>query len=147
MSATLSPAQEQALLALLMQRRQMPFAWGARDCCLFAADAVHVLVGRDPAIGLRGTYGTAGQAMRLLKSLGGLAGVLESRFGVLLDRAEAADGSVALIDSRRVAGTLAGQGALGVVWKGRVVAQGGPGLVGLPLAEARSFWRPLEVMP
>lgn len=144
----LTPTQEQAVLALLLQRREQAFAWGARDCWLLAADVVQALHGRDPAAGLRGTYATAGQAMRLLRELGGLAGLLQARVGrPLAQRSDAADGCVALLSTRRVAGTLAGNGALGVVWKGRVVAQGGPGLVGVPLADARSFWQPLAAMP
>ena len=135
------------MLALLLQRKAQPFAWGERDCWLLAADVVHALYRRDPAAGLRGAYATAGQAMRLLRELGGLAGLLHQRVGrPLAQRCDAGDGCIALLGPRRVAGTLAGNGALGVVWKGRVVAQGGPGLVSVPLAAARSFWQPLEVM-
>jgi hypothetical protein len=143
----LTPTQEQALLALLLQRREQPFAWGARDCCLLAADAVQRLTGRDPAHDLRGTYASAGQAVRVLRQFGGLAGLVSSRVGTRLAREDAGDGAIAIVDSTRAAGRLAGHGALGLVWKGRIVAQGGSALVGLPLADAVSFWQPSDVMP
>lgn len=143
----LTPRQEQAVLALLIERRAQTFAWGVRDCFLLAADVVQALHGRDPGADLRGTYTSAGQAMRRLRELGGLAGLLHARVGRPLAREDAGDGAVALLHSTRVAGRLAGDGALGVVWKGRVVAQGGPGLVAVPLADARSFWLPLQAMP
>jgi len=64
------------LAALLAERERLPFAWGERDCCLFAADCVLAVTGVDPAAELRGTYATAGEAGTLLfQRFGG--GVIE----------------------------------------------------------------------
>jgi hypothetical protein len=49
----------------------MPFEWGARDCCLWAADAVRALTGIDIAEEYRGKYNTELQAYRLLQSVTG----------------------------------------------------------------------------
>ena len=46
----------QAADALIAERRLMPFARGTNDCCMFAADAVLAMTGRDLAADWRGTY-------------------------------------------------------------------------------------------
>jgi hypothetical protein len=56
-----------ALLWRFVQDRQStPFAWGAHDCCLFAADWVRELHGIDLAVGIRGKYTTALGAARIV---------------------------------------------------------------------------------
>ena len=62
--ADLQPcAWRQQLDALIASRMAAPFAWGAHDCCLFAADAVLAQTGEDPAAEFRGTYASAAEAL------------------------------------------------------------------------------------
>jgi hypothetical protein len=57
------------LAAFIDERRADPFVWGARDCCLFAADAVAGFTGLDVAAPLRG-YATRFGALRALRRAG-----------------------------------------------------------------------------
>jgi len=50
----------------------MPFEWGSNDCCLFAADWVHRVTGRDPAAPYRGTYSSGVGAQRIIDQAGGI---------------------------------------------------------------------------
>jgi hypothetical protein len=62
-----------AVLAdFIESRRGEPFAWGRQDCCMFAADAVVMMTGIDPAVEVRGRWDSALSAGRLLRSLGGV---------------------------------------------------------------------------
>lgn len=57
------------LSAFIADRRDDPFAWGSRDCCLFAADAVEAMTGADFAVRFRG-YSTKFGALRALRRAG-----------------------------------------------------------------------------
>lgn len=129
-----------ALDTLVHQRAPLPFAWGLRDCAMWAFDAVQATTGRDPAADLRGAYRTAGQALRLLRSLGGLQALATARFGAAVPLATAGDGAVVLLKPTVCAGSSAGHGALGVLWRGLVVAQGDLGLVWVPKSAALACW-------
>lgn len=61
------PDWQMRLAALVDGRAGQPFEWGARDCCLWAADAVLAVTGHDPAAPLRGAYASALQAGRVLR--------------------------------------------------------------------------------
>jgi hypothetical protein len=61
--------------ALVAGARARPFAWGSHDCCLWAADAVQALTGRDPAAQWRGTYSSELGAFRIVFTLGGLPAI------------------------------------------------------------------------
>ena len=71
-NATRPHPWRERLHALVLERRRMPFAWGENDCCLWAADAVLIQTGQDPAATWRGTYATEAEAVALLASLGGV---------------------------------------------------------------------------
>jgi hypothetical protein len=60
------------LARFIEERRSQPFAWGANDCCLFAADWVARATGRDPAAHYRGTYSTGIGAQRIIDKAGGI---------------------------------------------------------------------------
>lgn len=133
------PGAVRRLHALVQARAATPFAWGVHDCCLWAADAVHAATGRDPAAGLRGTYATARQAARLVQRLGGLPALLAARAGACIAVHQAIDGDLCLLR----AGThqrLHGLGAVGVLWRGRVLAPAGHGLVAHPVDVAEQWW-------
>jgi hypothetical protein len=50
--------------------RGRPFSWGVHDCALFAADCALAITGHDPLAAVRGSYGTAQGAARVLRRLG-----------------------------------------------------------------------------
>lgn len=59
----------------LRAEMDIPFQWGQRDCCTFAAAAIESITGIDPAAELRGTYASALSALRVLTDAGGVAGL------------------------------------------------------------------------
>lgn len=64
----------------LIERMREPFAWGAQDCCLFAADWVRLCLLADPAREFRGKYRTEKTGLKLLKEHGGVRGLVSKRF-------------------------------------------------------------------
>ncbi len=127
---------------LLLQRQAQPFAWGVSDCAMWAFDAVLVSTGRDPVPDVRGTYSTALAAARRLRLEGGWPAVCAARIGRAVMPDEAQDGDVAQVHPAHCAEEMAAVGALAVVWRGQLVAQGAQGLVQLPLSAALGVWRP-----
>ena len=75
------PDADDRLRSLIIQRLAAPFLWGAHDCALWAADAVHVQIGVDPAGQLRGRYASARHALRLVRGLGGLPSLVTAVLG------------------------------------------------------------------
>jgi len=75
------PDWQLRLDALVRERRGQAFAWGARDCCLWGADVVLAVIGRDPMADLRGAYGTEAAAREVLGRLGALRHLVTSRVG------------------------------------------------------------------
>lgn len=61
---------ESLLAAHIEAARHTPFAWGAHDCALWAADWVRLCTGEDHAAGWRGRYQTELGAARLLSRRG-----------------------------------------------------------------------------
>jgi hypothetical protein len=59
------------LAAFIEERRYVPFTWGTNDCCIFAADAMLAITGRDFADGMR-NYSTELGAARIIKEAGGM---------------------------------------------------------------------------
>lgn len=119
--------------SFIAARRGMPFAWGANDCCLFAAGAVDALTGEDPARELRG-YTTALEAARLIEACGGLAQIATDALGASVDPSFAAVGDVVLMDN-------AGRQLLGVCNGGTVLAPGEERMVVLGMDAARAAWK------
>lgn len=62
---------EQHLNEFLIERMHTPFAWGANDCAIFAADAILVMTGVDVAEDFRGRYTTDTGAVRSIKKVTG----------------------------------------------------------------------------
>lgn len=89
------------LIALLQERRLMPFEWGKNDCCLFAADAYMALCDKDVASDFRGRYSTELGAYRALKKAGysTIEDVLTARIGVPKVTALPERGDILLIDN------------------------------------------------
>jgi len=54
-----------------LERRELPFAWGANDCCLFPADGILAMTGIDLAADFRGKYTDQASAFALIQSVTG----------------------------------------------------------------------------
>jgi hypothetical protein len=63
--------QTRAYHAFLLERARVPFAWGANDCALFAADGILAITGTDIADDFRGKYSTEAEAFALIKTVTG----------------------------------------------------------------------------
>lgn len=87
---------QQHFADFVAERRDAPFAWGANDCCLFAADCVQALTGVDHAAELR-VYTTALQAARVIEEQGGLRQIATQALGEPLAPAMTAVGDVVLV--------------------------------------------------
>lgn len=64
------PNWRSALVAEIEAHRREPFAWGTRDCALFAADCVRAMVGIDLAAGFRGRYTSERSALEVIAEVG-----------------------------------------------------------------------------
>jgi hypothetical protein len=110
------------------------FAWGTNDCCTFAADWLVVLGKPDPMEGVRGTYQTAKEAMRLYRA--GLLDRVTERLGEPMDNPLCAQrGDIAVVEMAN------GREAAGVVAGEFVAVPGHNGLGFLPLTAAVAAWR------
>lgn len=127
------PDWEASLSALVTQALPRPFAWGAHDCCTWAADAVLAQTGADPAEGLRGTYDDARTALALVQRLGGMAEI-GSRCGRPIPPLMAAHGDIGLVHHE-------GRELLAVCGGAHWLATGPAGLLALPLHLAINAWR------
>jgi hypothetical protein len=55
----------------IIERKDVPFAWGTNDCAIFAADAIQSITGVDIAEDFRGLYTTERGAMKAIKKVAG----------------------------------------------------------------------------
>ena len=127
------------LTAEIDRARKRPFCWGGlsggQDCCLFAADVVFALTGRDFAESFRGRYSSRAEAVALLGARGGLEAVVTGCLGEPLPTALLARrGDVVMVD------TPEGR-ALGVVVGAKAVGAGPQGLTFVPMAGWLKAWR------
>lgn len=138
--STLRPAgAAHRLHSLILDRHDKPFAWGIRDCCMWAADAVYAVTQRDLAHDIRGCYWSARQAIRFVQARGGMYAMVTTRMGNEIDVSDAIDGDVCLL-LPRVHENIPGLGALGVLWRGSILAQGDKGLTVHRTDNASAWW-------
>lgn len=64
------PDWRERLAAFVLERRDAGFVWGARDCAMFAADAIQAMTGDDVLAAWRGAYSSRFGALRALKRAG-----------------------------------------------------------------------------
>lgn len=122
------------LRRLIEQRRYLPLEWGARDCCLWAADFWLAVSGRDFAEGVRGYTNSFG-AYRALRRAGfySVADLIAQR----LARARRPRlGAVVLTGSGPLHTLLIAESAR-LAW-----GQGAHGLVATAIPPAATFWEP-----
>ena len=86
------------MAAFLTEHEETPFVHGQSDCCMFAADWVWRVNGTDPAADLRGTYGTALGAQKVMRGQGGLKSIME-RAGWARTHS-ASDGDIGIVGSK-----------------------------------------------
>ena len=114
-------------------RRNVPFAWGANDCCTLAADWVVEATGVDPIADIRG-WDDALSASRTLEVLGGMRAAVTARMGGPINWMLAQRGDVVMM-------TLDGRPTLGVVISEYAIAPGEEGALLVPLGNADCAWR------
>lgn len=121
------PDWEPRLHRLVANAHRVGFAWGVRDCCLWAADAARAVTGHDFAADLRGTYRDEAGALEVLRRIGGLRGAA-GRAGPRIAPNFAIEGDVGLCRG------MNGKACLGVrvssVWMLKTMT----GLVAVPSA-------------
>lgn len=130
------PDWQLRLQALVQARLMAPFAWGAHDCCLFAADAVQALLGQDPAAALRGQYHTADEAERIVHSFGGLEALATAVLGPPVRVSRARPGDIVLMAAKS---GMDGP-ALGVCNGSTALGPAARGLVTLPTVSGACAW-------
>ena len=121
---------------LVEEARLRPFAWGVHDCCLWGADVVRSITGRDPGAQWRGTYSDALSAGRLLRRLGGIEAVA-AMGGRAIPVAFAAAGDVGLVQANAEDGSHSIGACTGTGW----LVVGESGLLHFPIDSAVSAWR------
>lgn len=115
-------------------RRDMPFEWGANDCCSFAAEWVRIATGRDVYAKWRGRYRGWIGALRFLIVSGSIINIPES---VGLPRIPAR-----AVHRGDLAGVPTKKGiALGVCLGGRIAAPGVTGLEFIRFNRVKHAWR------
>jgi len=124
-------------LALYLQgREKSPFAWGANDCCTFAADAVIAMTGKDAMRALRGRYTSERGAARLIKQAGGLEPLVSRYLGEPLARiAMAGRGDVVLMPNPERGPCLA------ICVGTDAAAAGVEGTILFPMSVALAAWK------
>ncbi len=128
------------LTELVAAARSKPFTRGRFDCVMFAADAVLVVTGRDPAEGFRGTYATAEEAARAMIKYAGrpdVSSVVTKALGVEPsdDVRLARRGDVVAVETEKgeAVGVCVGEFA--------AVPIEGSGLMFIPTRSALRVWR------
>jgi hypothetical protein len=121
--------------AFIEARRNVPFAWGQQDCVLFAADAIQAMTDADPLADVRGHWGTATAAARLLKDRGGLAAAVRGVLGKPIPYCLAQRGDILLLE------LIDGELALGVCVGAEGVGPARNGLIWVPMDHAHMAWR------
>lgn len=126
------PDWQLRLEAFARERRSMPFAWGANDCCIFAADAVELMTGEILRPDLRGQ--DVRQALATLRAEGGVRGIASSVLGEPVSPLMARIGDVVVIEAGK-------RESLAICNGGTAIAPGPDGMVAVSMQMARAAWR------
>lgn len=119
---------------LSLARLQTKFCWGSHDCCLWAADAVLAITGKDFASELRGTYDSAPSAASVLQRLGGVHSIASSALGPPVTPMYATTGDILLVDIHK-------RDTLAVCNNGSILCAGADGLVSIDIQHAKFAWK------
>lgn len=117
-----------------------PWRWGHMDCCAFAGDWIAQATGKDPYRAVRGAYGTATEAKRLIVNAGGFVPLVTSYMAAFETAQHPECGDIGLIETPMNDGLgIAGHALvirLGNWWIGRSES----GIAGVD-AEHKIAWR------
>ena len=103
------PKWPERLADFIEARRDVPFEWAKNDCLMFAADAVVVMTGSDPAAAHRDQYADTKSAANRIAFAGGMRGLMslpEKQIGM----AQRGDVVLAEVDGRESFGVVVGGG-------------------------------------
>lgn len=115
--------------------RHSPFVWGKHDCCLFAANSVLAITGKDYAESLRDSYDSVESAVKVIKQFGGIESIASSLTGISPVSASYADvGDVLLV-------LQCGREMLAVCNGSTMFAPGERGLITLETHTALKTWK------
>lgn len=130
------PDWPERLAAYLCQQRPNRFAWGTHDCANFAAGAVLAVTGCQV---LQLQWAGAADAVRLLRTLGGLQAAVDRQLP-RLQTAELAQRGDVVLAQQLVAGGRARRQFLAVADGARWWAPSVTGLHSGPMAAAATAW-------
>jgi hypothetical protein len=133
-----------ALHEFLLARASAPFAWGAHDCALFAADAIQAMTGVDIAEDFRGKYSDEAGAIAAIGEVCGGSTVADAAAYCAQKHGLAEWGMPLLARRGDLVVVRNGDGSLiaGLIHlNGRhIVAAGEKGLLRLPIRNALRAW-------
>jgi hypothetical protein len=91
----------QRLTSFIAEGAGLPFVWGERDCCTWAAEWARRETGRDPSAAVRARYRTRLGCARYLKRSGGMVAAVAGLVGGvgLSETAEPALGDIGLVET------------------------------------------------
>ena len=112
-----------------------PFEYGKADCLTFVAGAALALGRADPIATFRGRYNSAFSARRLMRSYGGLAGMIEA-IATPIDAGQASSGDWAIVEN------WDGAELVGLVMGSTIWAKAKVGVASCSRARAKKFYRP-----
>lgn len=81
----------------LEQYKDTEFKYGTLDCCLFVANVIRDVTGKDYAAQWRGRYDSEFGALRMVAEHKDLKGLASYAFGNLMPMTDAVDGNPAII--------------------------------------------------
>lgn len=134
------------LSAFLWERDKTPMKWGVSDCTLFAADAIEVMNGSDPAHFFRGKYKNKKEAFKMLKAFagGGLEATTERVFAEMgypeIPVDDANSGDVVLMEVENVDPEAEGYTTGIMANEMTAIAQGKDGLVYVENPDLKRAW-------
>jgi len=127
------------LAAALDSYKTAEFQYGTLDCCLFVANLVQKLTGKDYAERWRGQYADESGAKRMIDEYGTLAGIASAAFGDMQPMADVRDGSPVLIGPPFVEHDSISE-ALGICYNSRIYYLTEKGLAHVSLLFGRGCW-------
>ena len=116
--------------------RDVPFAWGAHDCCTLAARWVEIATGRPVLAPFRAQFGAwddVRTGMRVLVQAGGLNAIVERVLGAPVHPAYASRGDVVQVE-------IDARASLAVVVGDHAAGAGPAGVAFVPRAHWRAGW-------
>lgn len=118
------------LVDYVNEQREIPFKWGASDCCVFVNGAIEIMTGERPIEAFTVEYADEKTGRALLDRHGGLARILTDLYGRSKSTGEIGDLAYSVFPDGSAVGLHMGQEA---------VFKGEEGLVTVPLENCKFF--------